>query len=159
MAADPVLDLVLEREIDAPAAALWACWTQPALIERWFCPLPWRATDVALELRPGGAFACMIRGPDGEAMPNAGCYLEVVPERRLVWTDALAGGYRPRREPFMTGIVTFDPIDAGRTRYRAVVLHADAEARARHEAMGFHEGWGKATDQLAALAHSLAGTR
>ena len=151
---DPERDLVLERDIAAPPEALWACWTTPALMERWFCPVPWRLTDISLDLRPGGHFSGVIRGPDGEAMPNLGCYLEVVPHRRLVWTDAMSGGWRPRAEPFMTGILTFDPI-AGGTRYRALVLHADAEARARHEAMGFHDGWGKATDQLAALAATL----
>jgi uncharacterized protein YndB with AHSA1/START domain len=151
---DPDRDLVLERDIAAPPEALWACWTTPALMERWFCPVPWRMTDITLDLRPGGQFAGVIRGPEGEEMPNLGCYLEVVPHRRLVWTDALSGGWRPRAEPFMTGILTFDPI-AGGTRYRALVLHADAAARARHEAMGFRDGWGKATDQLEALARTL----
>lgn len=66
----------------------------------------------------------------------------------------MSGGWRPRAAPFMTGILAFDAIPGG-TRYRALVLHADADARARHEAMGFHDGWGKATDQLAALARSL----
>ena len=107
-----------------------------------------------MDLRPGGHFRGVIRGPEGEAMPNIGCYLEVVPHRRLVWTDALAGGYRPRAEPFMTGIITFEPV-AGGTLYRGLALHADAQARARHEAMGFHDGWGRATDQLVALARTL----
>lgn len=151
---DPALDLVIERRIDVPPGALWACWTQPTLLERWFCPVPWKMTDIDLDLRPGGHFRGVIRGPAGEAMPNEGCYLEVLPERRLVWTDALARGWRPRATPFMTGIITIDPV-AGGTLYRGVALHADTEARARHEAMGFLEGWGKATDQLAALARTL----
>ncbi|WP_198370039.1 SRPBCC family protein [Roseomonas rosulenta] len=151
---DPGLDLALERMIEAPPRALWACWTRPDLMEQWFCPVPWKMTDIDLDLRPGGHFRGVIRGPGGEAMPNVGCYLDVLPERRLVWTDALAGGYRPKPEPFMTGIITFEPAPGG-TLYRAMVLHADAEARAKHEAMGFHDGWGKATDQLAALARRL----
>jgi uncharacterized protein YndB with AHSA1/START domain len=151
---DPALDLMIERSIDAPPAALWACWTRPELMERWFCPVPWRMTDIEMDLRPGGHFRGVIRGPAGEAMPNVGCYLDIQTERRLVWTDALAGGYRPKAEPFMTGIITFDPVPGG-TQYRGIALHADAEARARHEAMGFHEGWGKATDQLVALARTL----
>jgi uncharacterized protein YndB with AHSA1/START domain len=151
---DPALDLMIERRIDAPPGALWACWTRPELMEQWFCPVPWKMTDIAIDLRPGGQFRGVIRGPEGEAMPNVGCYLEVVTESRLVWTDALAGGYRPKPEAFMTGIITFEPV-AGGTLYRGVVLHADAEARAKHEAMGFHEGWGRATDQLATLARSL----
>lgn len=154
MAFDPARDLVFERRFDVAPAKLWACWTQPKLIEQWFCPVPWRATDVDLDLRPGGRFRCVIRGPNGEAMPNSGCYLEVVPERRLVWTDAMEEGYRPRAEPFMTGTITFEATPEG-TLYKAVVLHANAETKAKHEAMGFQEGWGKAAEQLLALAHSL----
>lgn len=151
---DPVRDLVFERRLDVPPSRVWACWTQPALLEQWFCPAPWRATDFEVDLRPGGRFKSVIRGPDGETMPQSGCYLEVVPERRLVWTDAMEEGFRPRAEPFMTGILTFDPA-AGGTLYRAVVLHANAETRARHEGMGFQDGWGKAAEQLVALARSL----
>lgn len=152
---NPELDLVLERDIDAPDRALWACWTQPALLEQWFCPVPWRATDFQVDLRPGGRFASIIRGPEGETIPNAGCFLEVIPERRLVWTDAMTEGWRPAATPFMTGILTFDPIATGGVRYRALVLHATPDAREKHEAMGFRDGWGKATDQLAALARTL----
>jgi uncharacterized protein YndB with AHSA1/START domain len=54
----------------------------------------------------------------------------------------------------MTGIITFEPVDGG-TLYRGLALHADAQARNRHEAMGFHDGWGRATDQLVALARTL----
>ena len=43
------------------------------------------------------------------------------------------------------------PLGAGGTRYHAVARHADAETCQRHAAMGFHEGWGKALDQLVAM--------
>jgi len=151
---DPTLDLVLERQIDLPVAPLWACWTKPELLKQWFCPLPWRVTEAEIDLRPGGIFSTLMRGPEGEEHPNVGCFLEVVPERRLVFTDTMRAGYRPAPEPFMTGIVIFEPNGKG-TRYRAMALHATAEARERHEAMGFHEGWGKAADQLVALARGL----
>ena len=151
---DPARDLVFERRIDATPKQLWACWTQPHLLEQWFCPKPWRATDAEIDPRPGGRFNCVIRGPDGEEMPNRGCFLEVVPERRMVWTDAMEEGFRPRAEPFMSAIVTFEPDGSG-TLYRAVVFHANTETREKHEAMGFQEGWGKAGEQLAELARTV----
>lgn len=55
----------------------------------------------------------------------------------------------------MTAHVTFDDGHDGATRYIAQAMHWNAETRAEHEAMGFHDGWGKATDQLEALAKSL----
>jgi uncharacterized protein YndB with AHSA1/START domain len=45
--------LTLERTLAAPRAAVWRCWTEPELIKQWFCPVPWRATEVQADLRPG----------------------------------------------------------------------------------------------------------
>jgi uncharacterized protein YndB with AHSA1/START domain len=50
----------------------------------------------------------------------------------------------------MTTILTFEPAGEG-TLYTALVRHWTVEDRRAHESMGFHEGWGKATDQLEAL--------
>lgn len=68
----------------------------------------------------------------------------------MIWTDALLPSYRPSENPFITAILTLEPRGNG-TRYEAVVLHRDEAARKRHEEMGFHDGWGKALDQLVAL--------
>jgi len=54
----------------------------------------------------------------------------------------------------MRGILSFEDI-GGKTNYTARVRHWTAADRQRHEDMGFHEGWGKATDQLAELAARL----
>jgi uncharacterized protein YndB with AHSA1/START domain len=153
-------DLDLTRSLNARPAALWRCWTEPDLLEQWFCPRPWRATDVVIDLRPGGAFATTIRGPEGEVFENeAGCWLEVTPHRRLVWTSALGPGWRPLLQPdggfAMTAIITMEPAPEGGTHYGARVRHADATGRDRHAAMGFHDGWGAATAQLDALALTL----
>ncbi|MEQ1505823.1 MAG: SRPBCC family protein [Myxococcota bacterium] len=147
---DPRLDLVLERVVPVPPAKVWAAWTTPALLEQWFCPVPWRATDFVIDLRPGGAFDCVMRGPAGETQPQRGCLLEVVPERRLVWTDALLAGYRPSGAPFMTGMLQLEPTATG-TRYTAIARHADPATADKHREMGFEAGWGAALDQLVAL--------
>lgn len=95
-----------------------------------------------------------MRSPDGQEFPNPGIYLEVVPNQRLVFTDAYVSAWEPFEKPFMTAIVTFED-ENGRTRYTARVRHWSVADRETHEKMGFHEGWGRATDQLAALAAKL----
>lgn len=102
------------------------------------------------DVRPGGASLIVMRGPDGTEFPNRGIYLEVVPNKRLVFTDAFTDAWTPSDKPFMTGILTFDN-EGGKTRYTARVLHWSAADRESHEKMGFHEGWGKATEQLCEL--------
>lgn len=157
MTLDTDLDLVLERVIDAPVARVWEAWTRPESLEKWWCPAPYRATECVLDLRPGGAFSFVVRSPEGETFPYAGCVLEVDAPRRLVWTLALEAGFRPKATasdvPAFTAVVTFEA-EGEATRYRAVARHADAAGARRHAEMGFHEGWGAALDQLAALVGS-----
>jgi uncharacterized protein YndB with AHSA1/START domain len=148
---DPKLDLVLERTIDVPRELVWAAWTQPEHLRKWFTPAPWTVTECEIDLRPGGIFRTVMRSPTGEQFPNVGCYLEVIPNERLVWTDALLPGYRPSPQPFFTAIVTLEAMGQA-TRYTAMALHRDEATRRQHEQRGFHEGWGKALDQL--IAHT-----
>ena len=146
---DPKLDLVLEREIDVPVDLVWRAWTTPESIKHWFCPKPWSVTACEIDLRPGGVFSTVMRSPEGEEFPNVGCYLEIVPQRRLIFTDTLLPGFRPSPKPFFTGALLLEPIAKG-TRYTAIALHGDEATRKQHEDMGFHHGWGTVLDQLVA---------
>lgn len=147
---DPRLDLVLERVVDLPPDLVWKAWTTPEHLMKWFCPLPWTTVACEIDLRPGGVFRTVMRSPEGQEMsPGEGCYLEVVENERLVWTDALKAGYRPSENPFFTGMILLEPT-AGGTKYTAIAMHKDAETARKHAEMGFHEGWGIALDQLVA---------
>ena len=92
----------------------------------------------------------MMRGPDGNDLPNRGVYLEVVKNEKLVITDAYTEAWEPSEKPFMTVIVTFEN-EGGKTNYSARVRHWTVSDRETHEKMGFHQGWGQCADQLAAL--------
>ncbi len=147
-------ELVLTRLIDAPRETLYRCWTEPALMKQWFAPKPYETPVVEVDVRSGGANLIVMRGPDGQDMPNRGIYLEVVPNERLVFTDAFTEAWQPSAKPFMTAILTFEP-QGDKTLYTARVRHWTVEDREAHEKMGFHQGWGICTDQLAALAATL----
>ena len=147
-------ELVLTRVIAAPRAKLFRAWTEPALLKQWFTPRPWTTPVVELDVRPGGASLIVMRGPDGNEFPNRGVYLEVVENRRLVFTDAYTSAWEPSAKPFMTVIVTFED-EGTQTRYTARARHWTVADREAHEKMGFHDGWGKATDQLEALVAKL----
>ncbi|HYW50005.1 MAG TPA: SRPBCC family protein [Gemmatimonadaceae bacterium] len=151
---DPDVDLMIERVIDVPPHLVWRAWTEPANLMPWFCPRPWSVTHCDIDLRPGGTFATTMRSPDGNEFPNVGCLLEIVPERRLVFTDAMLTDFRPSANPFMTGVVLIEPHGAG-THYRAIARHKDVETRAKHEEMGFALGWNAALDQLVEHAATM----
>ena len=147
-------ELVLTRLIDAPREKLFRAWTDPTLLRQWFAPLPWTTPVAELDVRPGGANLIVMRGPDGNEFPNRGVYLEVVENERLVFTDAYTTAWVPSEKPFMTVIVTFAD-EGGKTRYTALVRHWTVADREAHEKMGFHQGWGQCTDQLASLVAKL----
>lgn len=147
-------ELVLERFISASPDKLFRAWTEPDLLRQWFVPAPWTIARAQTDVRPGGQTLVVMRGPDGQEYPNRGIYLEVVPDRRLVFTDAYVSAWEPSDKPFMTAIITFEPVEGG-TRYVARVLHWTVADRIDHEQMGFHEGWGQCADQLAALVATL----
>ena len=152
---DPDRDLELTRIIDVAADKLFRCWTAPDLLPIWFCPPPWTVSKAVMDVRPGGASLITMTGPAGEVVDNRGVYLEVVENRRLVFTDAYVEAWVPSAKPFMTGIVEFEDLGDGTTRYTATARHWTVADRETHEAMGFKEGWGVAADQMEALAKTL----
>jgi uncharacterized protein YndB with AHSA1/START domain len=95
-----------------------------------------------------------MQSPEGQTFPNIGCYLEVIENKRLTWTNAVAPGYRPAAVPTggfaMTAFIELADHGSG-TKYIATVLHENPAACEQHAAMGFEQGWGKALDQLVAM--------
>jgi uncharacterized protein YndB with AHSA1/START domain len=151
---EPNYELSLTRLIDAPRAKVYRCWSEPELMKQWFAPKPFTTPVAELDMRPGGGNLIVMKSPEGHDMPNRGQYLEIVPNERIVFTDAYTGDWQPSAKPFMTVILTFED-EGGKTRYTARVRHWTEADKAQHEQMGFHQGWGLCTDQLAALAATL----
>lgn len=150
-------ELTISRLIRAPRSVVWRAWSVREHFEKWWIPQPMECKAVKLDLRPGGGFETVMREGDGVFQPHVeGCFLDISPEERIVFTTALAEGWRPI-DPWLTltAIMTLKDEGAG-TRYAARVMHKTAEECRKHEEMGFHEGWGTTINQLAALAERLA---
>jgi len=151
MQAEPS-ELTIARYIDAPPALVWKAWSTPEHLARWWIPHPIECQVIKLDLRPGGGFETRMREGAGDFQPHVeGCFLEVIPEARLIFTTVLTEGWQPA-EPWLalTAIITFEKEGRG-TRYASRVLHKNAADSRRHEEMGFHEGWGTVIEQLAAF--------
>jgi uncharacterized protein YndB with AHSA1/START domain len=149
-------DLVISRLLRAPRATLWRAWADPALLTQWWCPKPWTTEVRAFDLRPGGAFHTVMRGPDGGLSDNPGSFVEVIPQARIVFTSLMTAGWRPAMPwlPF-TAIITMADEGSG-TRYTATAMHPDPATRGRHAEMGFDQGWNICIDQLDAFAQQLS---
>lgn len=144
---------MLERIVDVPANLIWKGWTEPEHIVKWFCPKPYEVYHCEVDLRPGGIFRTDMRGPDMPDSPCSGCILEFEPNKKFIWTSALAPGFRPNARPendpdiIFTGMILLES-KGEKTKYTAIALHPDEATCMRHAEMGFHQGWGICLDQL-----------
>jgi uncharacterized protein YndB with AHSA1/START domain len=151
---NPDLDLTLQRVIRAPREVVWRAWTDPDRFARWFIPAPTMCRVERLEVHPGGALVTSMSDDATSYEPHLdACFLVVEDGERLVFTNAIDSQWRPAGpEPFlMTAEITFADHPDG-TDYRIVVRHGDPAARARHETLGFADGWGTVAEQLAVVA-------
>lgn len=148
-------DLIIMRVLRAPRAALWRAWSEPDLLVQWWCPRPWTTEVHAFDLRAGGAFHTVMKGPDGGVSDNRGSFLDVVPQSRIVFSSMLEADWRPAK-PWLgfTAIVTMEDEGAG-CRYTAKVMHQDEAGRDQHEKMGFFDGWNTVITQLEEFAAAL----
>jgi uncharacterized protein YndB with AHSA1/START domain len=155
---NPELDLVVERVIRAPRAVVWSAWTEPSRFARWWVPAPTVCRVDRLEVRPGGGLVTRM-SEDGETfVPHLDASFVVAEElERIVFTNTIDSSWRPTNpEPIaMTAEVTFADHPDG-TAYRIVVRHGDPASRKLHEELGFADGWGSVTAQLAEVAESEA---
>ena len=153
---DPKLDIVIERFVDAPARLVWEALTKPEHLKEWYMPKAWgRVSRTEMDVRPGGIFSIDITVTDGQEVPNLGCFLEVLPMERLVWTSMLFPGYRPAvfDDIPITAIITMEAAGTG-TRYVFTALHRNEADLETNKSSGFYEGTGIAIDQL--VTHVLA---
>ena len=154
---NPKLDFAIERFIDAPARLVWEALTKPEHLKKWYMPKPWgRVSRTEMDVRPGGTFSIDIAMADGQEVPNLGCFLEVIPMARLVWTSMLFPGYRPAvfDDIPITAIVTMEAVGTG-TRYVFTALHRDEADLEKNKASGWQEGTEIAVDQLVEHVHAM----
>ncbi|MEV7625793.1 SRPBCC domain-containing protein [Actinoplanes sp. NPDC089786] len=153
---NPELDLTVDRVIRAPRAAVWRAWTDPDRLARWFLPAPSRLRVERLDVRPGGALVTSMSDDGVAFVPHLDAtYLVVDDQVRIVFTNVIDSSWRPADAhpvPMTAEIALADHPDG--TDYRVIVRHGDPTARAQHEKLGFADGWGMVTAQLAALTEA-----
>ena len=158
---DPELDLRIERTIRAPRKRVWEAWTHPLDLARWWLPAPLRCRVERLDVVPGGAFVTSMSEDGVVFSPHLdACFVVVHPAERIMFTNVLDSRWRPTSPApvSMTAEITFGDHPQG-TTYQAIVRHADPTSRRHHEHLGFADGWGTVTAQLAAVAEAQEARR
>lgn len=145
--------VIVRRTIRAPAALLFAAYSRPEHLKRWYGPGPYPVTFAEVDFRVGGQLKMIMTGPDGkEGPPFGGIYLEIVPDERIVYEN----GFLIEGAERMIVTITFTERGEG----TEVVVHTrflSDESYRYHVEVGFAQGTGMGLDQLAVYAPTLAG--
>lgn len=141
--------IVIERAFDAPRDMVFACWTDPAHLEKWYGPKGFSTVVDECEARAGGAWRFTLTTPGGKSLPMRGVFEEVDPPRRLVLTDKSAEDMgMDMGRVLMT--IDFDSVDGG-TKMTLTIILDDVERKNMYERSGGVMGWNMAFDKMAEL--------
>ena len=147
-------ELTITRIFDAPRELVFALWTEPLHLARWWAPEGFTNPVCEVEPRPGGAFRIVMRGPDGSEYPMRGLFVEFVRPERLVFTSIAFDG---NGQPLLDGLttVTFESL-GDKTR---LMLHTRVTALvplAGRMLEGMDIGWTQSIDRLESLVSEEA---
>ena len=146
-------DIVVKRDFNAPRDLVFAAYTQPELLRRWFGPHGYTLAECAIDLRVGGHWRYLVRGDDGSEMVLQGYFREVEPPALLVTTEVFGEEYIVDVESIASA--RFDESD-GRTTLTITVRYPTGATRDQMALSGMAEGMGQGYERLDDLLAQLS---
>ena len=143
-------EIVMTRVFDAPRHLIWDAFTKPELLKRWFGPRGWSLVVCEVDLKVGGGFRFVLRGPDGVEMGMRGVYREIVPPERSVHIESFDD------YPGESQVTAVWVEKGGQTTLTATVLYPSREVRDAVIQSGMEHGAAESYDKLAELLASSA---
>jgi uncharacterized protein YndB with AHSA1/START domain len=138
-------EVVLTRVFDAPRHLVFDAFSKPELLKRWFGPRGWSLVVCDVDLRVGGGFRFVLRGPDGREMGMRGVYCEIVPPERSVHMESFDDF------PGESQVTAVFAERDGKTTLTATVLYPSKEVRDAVIQSGMEHGAAESYDKLAEL--------
>jgi uncharacterized protein YndB with AHSA1/START domain len=145
-------EIVMSRVFDAPRSLVFDAWTKPELLKRWLGVRGgWSMVICEVDLRVGGAYRFVWRGPDGAEMGMGGVYREIVAPERLVATESFDDPWYPGEAVDTTVLVE----EGGKTTATTTVLYESEEIRDVVLESGMARGVAESYDMLAEYLASI----
>jgi len=143
-------EIVLTRVFDAPRTLVFDAFTKPELIKRWFGPRGWSLVVCEVDLKVGGTWRFVLRGPDGNDMGMRGVYREIAAPDRSVHTESFDD------YPGESLVTTLLVENRGKTTLTATVRYPSQEVRDAVITSGMEHGAAESYDKLAEYLASIA---
>lgn len=149
-------EFVVERQFNAPRTLMFQVFTQPEHLKRWWAPQPYTIPVCTIDLRPGGIWHYCMRSPEGQDQWARSVYREIVSPEKLVYTSTFADEHANPIEgiPEHLTTLTFTE-EEGKTRVRAHVQFASAEALKVAVGLGMLEGMSMTWEYLVEYVREL----
>jgi uncharacterized protein YndB with AHSA1/START domain len=142
------------REFDAPANLVYRAVTEPELVKRWWGAQRGAMTVTEIDLRVGGKWRYVMDASNGQEVGFHGEFREIVPNERIVQTEAYEGIPDPDES---ANVNTMTLVEAdGRTTMELLIQCVNKESRDMQIASGMEEGMQESYDDLEDVAKSLA---
>lgn len=157
--------VVITRTFNAPIEKVWAAWTEPEQIEKWWGPKDFTAPHITIDFREGGKYLYAMHGPAGTPfdvdMWSAGTFTEIVPQRKIAYTDHFADADGNMVSPASIGMagmpdemhvtLEFEPTDDGKTKL--TLTHEGPAADSEH-AKNMTDGWNQSLDKFTSVVEA-----
>src|SRR6266852_4620263 len=141
-------EIVMKRVFDAPRRMVFDAFSKPELLKRWFGPRGWSLVVCEVDLKVGGGFRFVLRGPDGKEMGMRGVYREIVPRERSVHMESFDDF------PGESQVTAVFVEEGGKTTLTATVLYPSREVRDAVLKSGMEHGAAESYDKLNELLAS-----
>ena len=141
-------EIVMTRVFDAPRRMVFDAFSKPELLKRWFGPRGWSLVVCDVDLRVGGGFRFVMRGPDGKEMGMRGVYREIMPPERSVHMESFDD------YPGESQVTALFVEQDGKTTLTATVLYPSKEVRDIVIKSGMEHGAAESYDKLAEVLAS-----
>ncbi|MES2379590.1 MAG: SRPBCC domain-containing protein [Bacteroidota bacterium] len=82
--------ITIERTFNSPLAAVWKAWSEPESLKKWFSPEEYTAPNSTINFTVGGKYFNSMQAPDGKVTWSTGTYKEIVPLKKIVYSDSFA---------------------------------------------------------------------
>jgi len=142
-------EIVLTRVFDAPRAVVFDAFTKPEFLRQWFGPRGWSLVVADVDLKVGGTFRFMLRGPDGNDLGMRGIWREIVAPERSVHMESFDD------YPGESQVTTVLTEQEEKTTLTATILYPSKEIRDAVLSSGMEHGAAESYDKLAELLASL----
>ncbi len=144
-------EIVITRVLNAPRELVWKAWTDPKHLEQWWGPKGFTTAVTEMNLRPGGGWRYVMRGPDGAEYPCKGIFREITVPERIVTSDEFDEGHVAVGSGDLPSGMVVTAIfreQGDKTKLTLRIMHQSMEDRKKHEQMGVIAGWNSSFDCL-----------